>query len=72
MDLCLKGGKKVAVHCHAGRGRTGLIICAYLIYKKGFTAEKAIKEFRDIRVPSLGKAKQRKTIHDFEKCKPPF
>jgi len=33
MDQCLKNGNKVAVHCHAGRGRTGLIICAYLIYR---------------------------------------
>lgn len=69
MDLCLKDGKKVAVHCHAGRGRTGIIICAYMIYKLGFTAEKAIEHFRFLRKPSLGKSSQRKSIQDFEKCK---
>lgn len=31
------------VHCHAGTGRTGLAIAAWLIYGLGYTAEKAIK-----------------------------
>lgn len=28
MNFSLKNGKKIAVHCHAGRGRTGMIITA--------------------------------------------
>jgi hypothetical protein len=40
-----------------------------MIYKMGYTAEKAISEFRQNRKPSLGKASQRKSIKDFEKCK---
>lgn len=27
-------GKKVAVHCHAGLGRTGLAIACYFVYTK--------------------------------------
>lgn len=68
MDLCLKNGNKVAVHCHAGRGRTGLIICAYLIYSQNYTAEKAIKLFKEKRSPGLDKKSQRKTLYDFERC----
>ena len=33
MDLALGLNSKVAVHCHAGRGRTGLVICGYLMFK---------------------------------------
>lgn len=32
MDFIIKGGGKVLVHCHAGQGRTALVIGAYLIY----------------------------------------
>ena len=38
-DLALSYGKKTAVHCHAGTGRTGVGICSWLIYKEGMSAE---------------------------------
>ena len=66
MDFVLKQNCKVAVHCHAGRGRTGLVICAYLIYKKGFTAQHAIKLFKAKRTTSLKKTEQLATLKDFE------
>ena len=31
MDFIIKSGGKVLVHCHAGQGRTALLIGAYLI-----------------------------------------
>ena len=32
----------VAVHCKAGLGRTGTVICAYMMHEAGMTAEEAI------------------------------
>ena len=32
MDYVIKSGGKILVHCHAGQGRTALVIGAYLIY----------------------------------------
>mmetsp|Transcript_10175 Transcript_10175/g.10155 ORF Transcript_10175/g.10155 Transcript_10175/m.10155 type:complete len:93 (-) Transcript_10175:488-766(-) len=34
MDFIIKGGGKALVHCHAGQGRTALIIGAYLLYAR--------------------------------------
>ena len=41
--------KKVLVHCHAGNGRTGIVIACYLIYKSNYQAEEAVGYLRKIR-----------------------
>jgi phosphatidylinositol-3,4,5-trisphosphate 3-phosphatase/dual-specificity protein phosphatase PTEN len=45
-----RNGNVVAIHCKAGKGRTGLVICCYLLYA-GIcaTAEEALKLFGDRR-----------------------
>jgi protein tyrosine phosphatase domain-containing protein 1 len=42
MSASLEDGKKIAVHCHAGLGRTGLSIACLLLYKERMQAEEAI------------------------------
>lgn len=53
--------QKVAVHCHAGLGRTGLVIACYLIYEHGFDAVRAVQLVRTKRPGSI----QTRAQHDF-------
>ena len=41
--------KKVLVHCHAGYGRTGIVIACFKIFDESISAEVAKKEIRKIR-----------------------
>lgn len=40
---------KVAIHCHAGLGRTGVVIAAYMIWAEHFTYAEAISRVRTAR-----------------------
>ena len=48
MDFALSEGK-VAVHCHAGLGRTGVLIACYLVYSRRLTGDQAIAYVRQKR-----------------------
>ena len=57
-DLCMvvnhilaakKEGKRVLVHCAAGKGRTGMVLACYLIAGEGYDIHSAIKEVREKR-----------------------
>ena len=43
----------LAIHCKAGLGRTGVLICSYLIKHYGFSAEEAIGYIRVVRPGSV-------------------
>ena len=58
---------KVAVHCHAGFGRTGLIIGCILIAKMGITAEEAIALIRQKRPGSVQTSAQVEFVCSFER-----
>jgi hypothetical protein len=66
----------VAVHCKAGKGRTGVMICAYLLYRFGFSAAASMKFYAKMRTHD-GKGvtlpSQKRFIKHFaELCEPPF
>ena len=59
--------KRVLVHCHAGNGRTGVVIACYLIYKSNYQAEEAVGYLRKIRKKCVEKSSQMKYCIKFRK-----
>ena len=42
-------GRRVLVHCHAGKDRTGMLLAVFLAKKEGLSARTAIEKVRDVR-----------------------
>ncbi len=57
----------VNVHCAAGRGRTGLVLAAYLLKKENLSAEQAINKIRHLRPGSIQSEVQEVAISMYEK-----
>ncbi len=64
IDSSLKENKPVVVHCHAGQGRTGTIIAAYLIARKSIEPKDVIKMLRDMR-PGSVEIGQEPSLYEF-------
>jgi atypical dual specificity phosphatase len=47
METFMRNGEVLAVHCLAGLGRTGTVLCAWMI-REGLTADEALHRLRKI------------------------
>jgi len=61
----LKEGGKLAVHCHAGYGRTGIAIACMLIASERMAEDEAIQCVRTRRPGSIQTSAQKNFIHEF-------
>jgi atypical dual specificity phosphatase len=59
-------GKKTAVHCGAGLGRTGLVIACYLV-SQGESGEESILRVRRLRPRSIETEEQEQFILDYHR-----
>lgn len=61
-------GMGVAVHCTAGKGRTGTVLAAYFV-AQGLSAKSAVDKVRGLRPGSVETAEQEQAVETFEKKK---
>lgn len=63
----ISAGGKVAIHCHAGYGRTGIAIACILIAKDGLNANEAVSCIRSRRPGSVQTTAQVDFVFHFER-----
>ena len=59
-------GKRVAVACGGGIGRTGTLLACYLVFQ-GMHAQQAMSAVRAIRSPSIETRGQEQAVHEYAK-----
>jgi atypical dual specificity phosphatase len=65
-ERAARSGLGVAVHCAAGRGRTGVVLAAELI-RQGMTAHEAMRKVRTLRPGSIETMEQEEALVQLEK-----
>jgi atypical dual specificity phosphatase len=65
IDLQLSRGERIAFHCKAGLGRTGTLLCSYLIWK-GEPAEAALRRARRVEPAWVQSKEQEKFLSEYE------
>jgi atypical dual specificity phosphatase len=66
IDKAKSSNMGVAIHCLAGKGRTGTVLAAYFV-QQGLTARDAIRRVRDLRPGSIEVTEQEDAIREFER-----
>jgi atypical dual specificity phosphatase len=67
IDNKIRNGRPVLVHCAAGKGRTGVVLAAYMVKKQNLTAEEAIEKIRIMRPGSVQSIVQETALSMYEK-----
>ena len=63
-DDCLARGRAVAVHCIAGRGRTGTMVACYMVHRGALPGD-AILYVRQRRYGAIETPGQEQAIHEY-------
>ncbi|MGE8233000.1 MAG: ATP-binding cassette domain-containing protein, partial [Stenotrophomonas sp.] len=65
IEVMLREGEVVAVHCLAGLGRTGMVLAAWLI-REGLTADEALRRLRTLDPGFVQSQEQEDLLHALE------
>lgn len=63
----IRAGGKIAVHCHAGYGRTGIVIACILVVLDSLGSKEAVELVRRRRPGSVQTTKQQLFVDEFER-----
>ena len=70
ISKAVEAGLGEAVHCHAGKGRTGTVLAGYFV-AIGFSANEAVRKIRELRPGSIESAEQERAIEQFARDRLP-